>query len=155
MLVPEALVALVKPFEGFARVVSWKPVPTAVPYVCPAGFWTIGYGELCKSNHPPITEPMADFRLRTVLLPVYLRYAIELSPGLLNGPEDRLAAIADFVYNLGPARYKASTLRKRVNVGDWERAAYEINKWVYGGGRKLPGLVARRAAEARLLVSPR
>ncbi|WP_425388956.1 glycoside hydrolase family protein [Aquimonas voraii] len=32
-------------------------------------------------------------------------------------------------------------------------AASELRRWVYGGGRVLPGLVARRATEARM-ISP-
>ena len=32
----------------------------AHPYVCPAGYWTIGYGHLCDSKHPPITEAEAE-----------------------------------------------------------------------------------------------
>ena len=71
-----------------------------------------------------------------------------LCPGLSG---DRLAAIADFAYNLGLGRLKASTLRRRLNEGDMEGAKVELRKWVNGGGRKLPGLVLRREAEAALL----
>lgn len=149
--VPEGLVALVKAGEGFAHVVKWQPVPTAVPYVCPAGFWTIGYGELCQPDHPPVTEPEALERLRTILLPAYVSHALRLSPDLSTEPERRLIAIADFVYNLGPTRYAASTLRKRVNARQWRRACDELRKWVHGGGRVLPGLVKRREAEIALL----
>lgn len=28
--------------------------------ICPAGFWTIGYGHLCDAQHPPITEAEAE-----------------------------------------------------------------------------------------------
>ena len=80
----------------------------------------------------------------------YARATISLSPGL-TGDDKRLCAIADFCYNLGTTRYKASTLRRRVNAQDWQGAKDELAKWVWGGGRKLPGLVARRKAEADLL----
>ena len=63
----------------------------------------------------------------------------------------RLSAIADFCYNLGTTRYKSSTLRRKVRDSDWLDAADELQKWVWGGGRKLPGLVLRRQAEAALL----
>lgn len=149
--VPEALVSLVKVSEGFHRVVTRRPVVTAVPYICPAGYWTIGYGELCQQDHPPITEPEGAERLETVLLPTYVAHAIRLSPRLATEPEGRLTAIADFVFNLGSTRYASSTLRRVVNAGEWGRARQEILRWVWGGGRKLPGLVARREAEAALL----
>jgi lysozyme len=65
----------------------------------------------------------------------------------------RHSAIADFCFNLGTTRYKASTLKRRVDAGDWPGAAEELAKWVWGGGQKLPGLVARRAAESLLLTT--
>jgi lysozyme len=61
---------------------------------------------------------------------------------------DKRGAIMDFVYNLGVGRLQASTLRRKINVQDWRGAAKELRKWVYGGGRKLPGLVLRREAES-------
>lgn len=62
-----------------------------------------------------------------------------------------LNAIVDFAYNLGVGRLQTSTLRKRINAGDWEGAKAQLMLWVRGGGRVLPGLVARRKAEAELL----
>lgn len=141
------LAALVKRFEGFQRVVRWQPVPAAVPYVCPAGYWTRGYGVLCARDAGEITEPDAAAELER-LLPVYVAHALRLSPRLSG---QRLIAIADFVFNLGPTRYAGSTLRHRVNEQNWPDARREIQRWVFGGGRKLPGLVLRRAAEAAML----
>lgn len=78
----------------------------------------------------------------------FLRGTVELCPGLEGA---RLAAIADFAYNLGLERLKYSTLRKRVVSEDWAAVKQELVKWVNGGGKKLPGLVLRRDAEAKLL----
>jgi lysozyme len=150
-MIPAALGPMVEAAEGFHRVVRRQPTPMAVPYVCPAGYWTIGFGELCQPDHPPITLEMGRQRLYEVLLPVYVGHALRLSPRLAFEPENRLAAIADFIFNLGPGRYTASTLRRTVQAGQWEAARGEVVKWVYGGGRVLPGLVARRALEAELL----
>lgn len=144
------MVGLVKRWEGFHRVVRRSPAVTAVPYICPAGFWTIGYGVLCQKDHPEITLEEGEAMLAE-LLPVYVNHALTLSPILHNESDERLAAIADFVFNLGPGRYKASTLRRCVNAGEWGRAKEELKKWVWGGGKKLPGLVLRREAEAQLL----
>jgi lysozyme len=54
-------------------------------------------------------------------------------------------------FNLGAGRVRTSTLRRRINQMDWAGAALELRKWVHGGGRVLPGLVARRQAEIALL----
>jgi len=70
---------------------------------------------------------------------------------LATRPEERLAAIVDFTFNLGPGRLQTSTLRRRVNQQDWTAAGQELRRWVYGGGKVLPGLLARREAEISLL----
>lgn len=64
---------------------------------------------------------------------------------------DSLCAIADFAYNVGTGALRASTLRRKLNGGDYEGAKQELMRWVRGGGRVLPGLVVRRSTEAALL----
>ena len=148
--VPQAAIELAKRFEGFERKAKRGVEITAVPYICPAGFWTIGYGHLCDPKHPPISEAEAEVYLARDLqtaLAATLRYC----PVLATEPESRLAAIVDFTFNLGAGRLQTSTLRRRVNQRDWTAACQELRRWVYGGGKVLPGLVARRAAECALL----
>ena len=148
--VPQAAIELAKRFEGFHRVARADP-GRAQPYICPAGYWTIGYGHLCDPKHPPITEAEAEIYLARDLqtaLVATLRYCPVLAPE----PEGRLAAIVDFTFNLGTGRLQTSTLRRRVNQRDWVAAGQELRRWVYGGGKSLPGLVARRAAEVTLIL---
>ena len=150
--VPKAAIELEKRFEGFERKVKRGIEITAVPYICPAGFWTIGYGHLCDPKHPPITEAEAEAYLARDLqkaVAATLRYC----PVLATEPGGRLAAIVDFTFNLGAGRLQTSTLRRRINQRDWTSAASELRRWVYGGGKVLPGLVARRKAEAALISS--
>ena len=64
----------------------------------------------------------------------------------------KFSALIDFAYNLGAGALQNSTLRRRVNKGDWDAAAYEIRRWNRAGGKVLAGLVARREAEAQLLL---
>ncbi len=151
--VPKAAIDLAKRFEGFERKVKRGIEISAVPYICPAGFWTIGYGHLCDPKHPPITEAEAEVYLARDLqtaLVATLRYC----PVLATEPEGRLAAIVDFTFNLGAGRLQTSTLRRRINQRDWLAAAIQLRKWVYGGGKVLPGLVKRRSAERSLLLGP-
>ena len=119
----------------------------AHPYLCPAGVWTIGYGHLCDARHPPITEGEAQAYLARDLNAALIA-TVRHCPVLATEPEPRLAAIMDFTFNLGGGRLQSSTLRRRVNQRDWSAAATELRRWVYGGGVVLPGLVARRGAEA-------
>lgn len=78
--------------------------------------------------------------------------ALLYSPVLALRPLS-LGAIASFCFNLGTGRYYASTLRRRINQGDWDAAGIEIQRWVYAKGRKLPGLIARRREESELLLA--
>ena len=138
---------LCRKFEGFS----------ATPYVCPVGYWTIGYGTVFKpdgtqvtKDDPPITKETAEEWLQHELRHNYLAGVLHASPNLARHPEV-LGAITDFAYNLGVARYRASTLKKRINEEDWDGAKIELGKWVRGGGRVLRGLVKRRQAEAEYL----
>ena len=147
--VPQSAIELAKRFEGFQRVPN-NDSGRAHPYICPAGFWTIGYGHLCDAAHPPITEAEAEVYLARDLrtaLTATLRYC----PVLATEPEERLAAIVDFTFNLGAGRLQTATLRRRINQRDWASSAQELSRWIYGGGKVLPGLVARRKAEAALM----
>lgn len=148
--VPQKVIDLAKRFEGFHRVPKVDP-SRAHPYICPAGFWTIGYGHLCDPTHPPISEAEGAAYLAkdlTMALSATLRYC----PMLSAEPVERLAAIVDFTFNLGAGLLQTSTLRRRLNQRDWSSAASELRRWVYGGGKVLPGLVTRREAEVALLI---
>jgi len=149
--VPQAAIELAKRFEGFHRVPKNDP-SRAHPYICPAGYWTIGYGRLCKPEHPPISRDQAEIFLREDLHTA-LAATLRLCPALAAEPEGRLAAIVDFTFNLGAGRLQTSTLRRRINQRDWASTAKELSRWVYGGGKILPGLVSRRKAEIDFLGS--
>ena len=143
----EIAAALCRKFEGFS----------AKPYLCPAGYWTIGYGTVFKpdgsqvnENHEPISKETAEEWLQHELRHNYMSGVLKASLSLASHPE-ALGAITDFAYNLGVARYRASTLRKRINAEDWDGAKVELAKWIRGGGRVLRGLVLRRKAEAEYL----
>jgi lysozyme len=121
-------------------------------YLCPAGVWTVGYGSTGPGIGPGVTwtKEVAEQRMQEQAK-TFAQGAISMCPVLPPQGEAKTAAIADFAYNLGLTRLKGSTLRRKVNAQDWEGAAEELRKWVYGGGVKLPGLVLRREVEARLL----
>ena len=122
------------------------------PYLDAVGVPTVGYGHTgpdVSLRSPPVTPSVADALMHEDAQKAILS-ALKASPELA-GQEDRISAIADFIFNLGGTRYRASTLRRKIGAGEWAEAQDEIRKWVWAGGRKLPGLVLRRAAEANLL----
>lgn len=144
-----AIVELGKPicrrFEG------WR----AMPYLCPARVWTQGYGHTgpdVTATSPAWTKPKGEAVLGSDF-EVYARAVLALSPNLRLQPPEVGTALADFCFNLGSTRYKASTLRRKVAEEDWDEVIEQLGKWVFGGGKRLPGLVARRAAEGELIRS--
>ena len=61
-------------------------------------------------------------------------------------------AYSSFAYNVGVGAFCKSTLNRKLNSGDYVGACNELKRWVYAGGRKLPGLVKRREQERRLCL---
>ncbi|MEM4359705.1 MAG: lysozyme [Candidatus Bilamarchaeaceae archaeon] len=146
MIVPARLIEMAKRYEGFYP----------EPYICPGGYRTIGYGHVIRKDEEfkhPISEEQAT-QILIEDLKGAVAQALFLSPLLRYEPSDRLTAIADFIFNLGSGRYKASTLRYYVNTKQFQEAARQILRWVYAGGRPLLGLLRRRSEEARLLLDP-
>lgn len=143
----EIAAELCRRFEGFR----------ASPYLCPAGIPTIGYGSTYYPGGRPVR--MSDAAISQKTAGEYLMHELEhtyapgvlrLCPNLIQHPPAFNAAV-DFAYNLGVGRLQSSTLRRKLVAEDWEGAKAELAKWVRGGGKILPGLVRRRAEEARLL----
>jgi GH24 family phage-related lysozyme (muramidase) len=93
--VPQAAIDLAMRFEGFHQVPKVDPGRT-YPYICPAGYWTIGYGRLCDPQHPPITEAYAEAYLAHDLMTALAAAFRCYCPVLASEPEGRLAAIVDF-----------------------------------------------------------
>ena len=60
------------------------------------------------------------------------------------------AALLSFAFNVGNGAFCGSTLARKANVGDMRGACAELSRWTLAGGRELPGLVKRRAAERAL-----
>ena len=112
---------------------------------------TIGWGHLCRPDHAPVTEAEAETYLAADLMTA-LTATLRYCPVLATEPEGRLAAIVDFTFNLGAGRLQSSTLRRRINQRDWVDTGQQLRQWIHGGGRILPGLVARRSTEIGLLL---
>jgi lysozyme len=137
--VTPALVDFIKQQEG------WVPHP----YLCPAGFPTIGWGHRVPSMKTPAITPEQGEALLKTDLRGSRDSVVALSPSLLAEREQRLAALVDFAFNLGAGRYRSSTLRKRVEAREWKEAGKEMRRWVYAAGRVFRPLVQRRDRMAK------
>lgn len=144
--------ALIKPFEGYHRRL---PNGNCAAYADPAtggSPWTIGWG---STGAGIASDTIWSVGQASDALDRHVRYFVtgllRLSPSLVHADDRRLAALISFAYNCGLGNYRISTLKKRVDAGDWEGAATEIVKWNRASGRILPGLTRRRRAESVFL----
>jgi len=134
-----------KPSEGLYR----------LPYLCPAGVPTIGYGATFYEDgtrvalrDPIISVARAEELLAFHMSKVFLPAVNKLCPNLPTLVE---AAILDFVFNLGIARLASSTLRRKLNDQDWDGACAELSKWIYSAGKPLKGIIIRRNKEIQYI----
>lgn len=139
MKTSDAGLALIREFEGCKL----------TAYYCPAGVLTIGMGST-TDVHPGqrITLPQAIQRLQDDLQSA--ENCVNHSLPGVHLTQGEFDALVSFVFNLGPAAFRGSTLYKLLLAGEMDAAAEEFPKWKHAGGKVLPGLVARRAAERAL-----
>ena len=115
------------------------------------GVWTIGYGHTGPEVRAGqrITEAEAVALLREDLASAErcVRAAVKVPLS-----QCEFDALVDFCFNAGRGNLLSSTLLHLVNRGEFESAVGQFGLWVHAGGRVVPGLVRRRAAEAALFA---
>jgi len=132
--------SLIKKFEGCEL----------KAYKCAAGVLTIGYGSTKGVKEgDAITQEEAD---------KLLLHEMEEYEGYINDmvnvdlEQNQFDAMVSWVFNLGPANLKASTLLKVLNAKDYEGVPAQIKRWNKAGGKVLQGLIRRREAESLLFA---
>ena len=147
------------------------------PYLCPAHIWTIGYGHVLYQEQ--IKLPVARvngyegmIRKEMPLKPednrVWTKEEIEklfaddvasFERGVLRlappvaGRQGAFDACVSFAFNAGLGTFQRSSIRIKLNRGDWEGAADALLLYCMGGGKILAGLKKRRDAEKALFLS--
>ncbi|MBB5074456.1 lysozyme, partial [Bartonella callosciuri] len=138
--------------EGLALIKQWEGLRLNA-YKDAIGVWTIGYGHTNSAGKPfvhkgmTITEPQAEELLCQDLQ--QFENAVEQAV-IVSLTEEQFAALVSFCYNVGIKAFCKSTLLKKLNNGDYEAVPAELQKWTKAGGKRLQGLVHRRAAETGL-----
>jgi len=140
--------------EGFCLIKKFEGCPkddkgNAVAYKCPAGVWTIGFGHTKDVKEGDVwSKEKAEFMLWQELEDEYEQYINDLVTTPLN--QSQFDALVSWVYNLGPANLKSSTLLKVLNNGEYDEVPNQIKRWNKVNKQVNEGLVRRREAESLL-----
>lgn len=121
-------------------------------YRCPAGIWTIGWGETRGVKKGDIwTQGKADEMLET-RVKEFMEAVLLNCPELEEGPDNRIAACTSLAYNIGISAFAGSTVCRMIRQNEHKRAADAFLLWNKAAGRILPGLTRRRQAERKLYL---
>jgi GH24 family phage-related lysozyme (muramidase) len=137
-------------FEGFRGTL----------YNDPAGHCTIGFGHLvhrgrCNGGEPAELRAGITRRRAAQLLRIDAAVAeAAVRDGVrVDLTQQQFDALVSFTFNVGAGAFRRSTLLERLNRGGYGAVPGQLRRWVTASGRTLPGLVARRDAEARLFTT--
>jgi lysozyme len=137
-------------------------------YKCPAGVWTIGWGNTFYEDGTPvkegdvITQQRAD-RLFEIILSRFENMAARAITSKVN--PNQFSAFVSALYNIGPGgrsrsglitltNGNPSTLLRKINANPNDPTIRdEFMKWVSRGTSFTNGLIRRRKAESDLYFS--
>ena len=163
--ISQRAIDLVKSYEGIP---DGDPATLNIdPYLDPVNIWTIGWGHAiryggrflkgeadrvqARALYPDgITIDQAEALLHADLIDTG-RDVLTMLTVALN--DNEFGALTSFAFNVGANNLRSSTLLKKLNADDRTGAADQFTRWVYADGKKLPGLVRRRAAERALFLA--
>lgn len=154
---------LIKAFEGLR-----DGDPTSIrldPYLCPAGYWTIGWGHVVldpKGNQ--LRGPENKQRAREVyphgisldeaavlLSDDVRRFAAGVFRAVkVDLNDNQFCALVSLAFNIGFGSFSRSTLLKLVNRGDFAKVPAQFLRWTKIAGQESIGLRRRRTTEAML-----
>lgn len=135
---------------GLAHIMQWEGCELTA-YKDVAGVLTIGYGHTSAAGIPHVKAGMRISQKEAEdILRADLGKFEERVQRLVKVPltDNQHAVLVSFDFNTG--KLHSSTLLKKLNAGDYDAVPAELMKWVNAGGKRVKGLVNRRAAEAGL-----
>jgi GH24 family phage-related lysozyme (muramidase) len=127
-------------------------------YKCPAGVWTIGWGNTRYQDGRPVKQGdkinriEADMLLRQEVDRIAAKLAKDV-PGWREMADEQRCALVSFAYNLGAGFYGAEgfeTISKRLKEKDWARVPEAMLLYRNPGSSFEAGLKRRREAEGAL-----
>jgi lysozyme len=138
------------------------------PYQCPALLWTCGVGHVIDPSHAkvkladrkqlPIPDGWDRVLSATEIDEILKKDLNRFEAGVLRLIKVKLTqgqfdGLVSFSFNVGLGNLQNSTLRMKLNRGDYEGAAEQFLVWTKAGGKVLKGLVIRRTHEKEMFES--
>ncbi|MGG2098156.1 lysozyme [Acinetobacter haemolyticus] len=136
---------IIREFEGFR----------STAYRDTGGVWTIGFGTIRYPNGVKVkqgdtcTLGQAELWLKNDCLWVdacldkYVKVKVS---------QNQFDALASFVYNVGETQFIKSTMLSLINQNNLTAAANQFDRWIFDNGKRIQGLVNRRAKEKTLFL---
>jgi lysozyme len=146
MKMTEEGLALIKRFEGL-RLEAYRDA---------VGVWTIGYGHTSMAGAPDVRQGLrvTDTEAHDILVRDVDAFARGVRALLrVSLTPSQFSALVSFAFNVGLGGLKRSSVLDAVNTRNFEAVPRRLNLWTKAGGRVLPGLLRRRAAEGELFMS--
>ena len=138
---------LIKKYEGYS----------GIAYLCPAKVPTIGWGSTMYDNGEPVKigDVISKARADDLLNYEVRHFSDKINRLELGLNQNQFDAIVSLVYNIGIGAFRKSTILHLISENPNSLdIAVQFGRWVYGGGKMLPGLVKRRADEMEMYYKP-
>lgn len=117
------------------------------------GCWTIGYG---TTRYPDQTPVKAFDTCSVQQANSYMQHDLQKFENAINQAvkvmlnQNQFDALVSLSYNIGINAFKNSTLVRNLNAANYQKAAEQFDVWVYASGKRMQGLINRRAVERAL-----
>lgn len=146
----QACLDLIKQFEGCEKKRADGDFDAYPDPATGADPWTIGWGSTGSDIVEGLvwTQQQCDDRLASDVKT--FASSVTTAIGDAQTSQNQFDALTSFAYNAGASALAGSTLLKKHKAGKYDEAAKQFGQWVNAGGKKMKGLVTRRAAEAKL-----
>jgi lysozyme len=120
------------------------------------GVWTIGFGTTVYPNGIKVMkgDTCTEAQAKTYMAHDLKKFEATVNKAVtvqLN--QNQFDALLSLAYNIGASAFSQSTLVKKLNANDIRGAADQFDVWVNAGGKRMQGLVNRRAKEKSLFLS--
>ena len=126
-----------------------------VAYDDGVGVWTIGFGTTIYPNGIKVKkgDTCTEAQAKSYMAHDLKKFEQAVN-GAVNIPlnQNQFDALVSLAYNIGTGAFNKSTLVKKLNAGDIRGAADQFDVWVNAGGKRMQGLVNRRAKEKEVFL---